>query len=299
MRLRLKYLLSILLFLLSASAGATLQVRWIGVAGLILEDGETTLLFDPVFSRPGILNWLGLQSFRPDSQAISANLEYLGLKKADAVFVSHEHFDHAVDAARIAGDFKAPIYGGVSLSRVVSANLGIQAADRFHAVKDRDEVSVGRFKIQFYRREHSSIFPAIGFHFLPGPVSEPFTFGFYEYREGEVWCYRVMHPEGKIFIDQGSRFFEGAAPDLKGVDFVMAGVANKVSVKDYVDHYAGRLKPRILIPLHFDFFFMKANREETMLLPGAGLDEIRKTISTDFSSIRFILPKFGERVLLK
>ncbi len=304
--------------LLTASARAELSARWIGVAGLILEDGETTLLFDPIFTRPGLLHWVGLKPLIPDLAAIEDNLKFLGLSKADGIFVSHEHFDHAVDAPWLAHHFKAGLYGGPSLEKIMRANRelygwpipkGVGAKNSaeknlaqsvlFHSVADRADVTVGKFRIHFYRRDHAAIFPAINFHFLAGLVPENFQFGFYDYREGEVWCYRIEHPEGKIFIDQGSHFFEGAAEEVKGVDFMFAGVSNKASVSDFFEKYVGLFSPKILVPLHFDFFFSKANRGETKFLPGIELDQIRARIERDAPKTRFVLPGFGERVLLK
>lgn len=287
-------------FLTVRPAFADLRARWIGVAGVILEDGETTLLFDPTFTRPGILNWMGLKRFSPDAETVTENLRFLKLKRASAVFVSHEHFDHSVDAAFVAHELGAQVYGGPSLQRVVRAN---EARFHWHApfrmTEDRGVVQVGKFRIHFYRRDHAAIFPAIHFRFLPGLVPEDFSFGFYQYREGEVWCYRIEHPEGKLFIDQGSHFFEGAAEEIRGVDYMMAGVANKVSVADFVEKYVGRFNPKILIPLHFDLFFAAANRENTRFMPGVELDEIQSKITREHSKTRFILPKFGETLILK
>lgn len=272
-----------------------LRVRWTSVAGVILDDGTTTLVFDPVFTRPGILHWLGLKRLLPDTEVVHENLESLHLKKADAVFVSHEHFDHAVDASLVSRLLDARLYGGESLERIEKANqkeFGWKLS-LFQTVKDREIVTVGKFKIQIFKRSHSSIFPRISFHFLAGPVPVDFDFHFDQYREGEVYGYVIDHPDGKILVDQGSHFFEGAREALQGVDYMVVGISNKVSVADFIEKHVSGFHPKILIPLHFDFFFTKPSRENTFYLPGTDLNEIREKITGEHGLTRFIEPKWG------
>lgn len=286
----------------ASEKSAPLGVRWTSVAGFLLEDGETTLAFDPAFSRPGVMNWLGLQELLPDSAAIDENLRALGLKKVDAVFVSHEHFDHALDAPEVAHRFGATLYGGKSLERIARASekrFGWKDF-RYRAVADRETIQIGKFRIKFYWRTHAAIFPAIGFHFLPGAVPDGFNFGFYQYREGDVLCWLIEHPAGRIFVDQGSHLFEGARADLAGtqVDYMLLGVSNKKSVADFVEKYVVGFRPKLVLPLHFDFFFTAADREKTKMLPGIEYEKIVSESAKVSPGTRFYLPKFGERVSL-
>jgi L-ascorbate metabolism protein UlaG (beta-lactamase superfamily) len=280
---------------------APLSFRWTSVAGFLLDDGETTLSFDPIFTRPGPSNWLWGSELVPDSAAIEENLNYLGLKKVDAVFVSHEHFDHAVDAPTIAHRFGAPLYGGPSLERIATANAvryGWKDLS-FRPTGDRDVVQVGKFKIKFLRRAHAPIFPKIDFHFLAGEVPKDFHFGFYQYYDGDVWCWLIEHPAGRVFVDQGAHFFEGAKPELGDhVDYMLLGVANKKSVEDWVSKYIVGFRPKLVLPLHFDFFFTAPDRAHTKMLPGTQYDDIVDLAAKVSPKTRFRLPKFGESIFL-
>lgn len=301
-------MLALVMGLASASAEAeptapssSLRVRWTSVAGLILEDGTSTLIFDPIFTRPGIWQWLGLKRLLPDTQVVHENLEALHLKKADAVFVSHEHFDHAVDAPLVSRILDARLYGGESLERIEKASqreFGWKLS-LFQTVKDRETITVGKFKVQIFKRTHSAIFPKLNFHFLAGVVPVDFNFEFDQYREGDVYGYVIEHPDGKILVDQGSHFFEGAREALKGVDYMLVGVSNKVSVADFIEKHVDGFHPKILIPLHFDFFFTQPNRKNTFYLPGTDLNEIREKIGSDHGLTRFIEPKWGVPIELK
>ncbi len=284
---------------LAASAKhAPLTFRWTSIAGFLLDDGETTLAFDVTFTRPTPLNWLGLQELVPDFPAIDENVNALGLKKVDAIFVSHEHVDHAVDAAALGERFGATIYGGPSLKRIVDASRSrFTWPDlKYRSVADRETVTVGKFKIKFYRRTHAPIFPKIGFHFLAGEVPSDFHFGFYQYYDGDVWCWIIEHPAGRILVDQGSHFFEGLRSDLHGGETMFLGVANKASVEDFVTKYVAGFHPRLILPLHFDFFFAPPNREHTRFLPGIEYDRLVSESAKVSPETRWRLPKFGEPI---
>jgi L-ascorbate metabolism protein UlaG (beta-lactamase superfamily) len=278
-----------------------LIVRWTSVAGFILDDGETKLWFDPIFTRPGVLQWLGVKELTPDSAAIRENLRYLGVKKVDAVFVSHEHFDHAVDASVIAHRLGATLYGGPSLERIAKANeqrFGWKL--HFQSVTDRQTVQVGKFRIKFFRRTHPAIFPKFGFHFLEGPVPKDFHFGFYQYDDGDVFCMLIDHPDGRIFFDQSANFFEGARADLgTHVDTMLLGIANKKSVADWVGKFIAGFHPKLVIPLHFDFFFTAPDRQHTKLLPGTEYDRLVSESAKISPRTRFRLPRFGESILIE
>jgi len=268
----------------------------------LLEDGETTLAFDPTFTRPGVLNWLGLREFVPDPVAIDENLNALGLKRVDAVFVSHEHFDHVVDVPTIAHRFGAPLFGGESVERIARANesrFGWKDF-RFKRVADRETIRIGKFSIKFFRRPHAAIFPRIDFHFLAGVVPEDFRFGFYQYYDGDVLCWLIEHPSGRVFVDQGAHLFDGAKSDIGAhIDYMLLGVSNKKSVEDWVGKYVGGFSPKLVLPLHFDFFFTAPDREKTRMLPGIEYDRIVEEARKISPATRLLMPKFGERIRLE
>ncbi len=283
-------------------APAKLTFRWTSVAGFLLDDGETTLSFDPIFTRPGVLNWMGVKELTPDDDAITENLNALGVGKIDAIFVSHEHFDHVVDAADIAHRFGATLYGGPSLERIAIANAKRSGWNdlRFRKVEDREWITVGKFRIKFIRRDHAAIFPKIGFHFLSGPVPEDFHFGFYQYYDGEVWCWLVEHPSGRIYVDQGSNFFEGVKESIGShIDTMFLGITNKKSVEDWVSKYIVQFTPKLVIPLHFDFFFGPVNREHMRRLPGTNYESLVSESAKVSPGTKFRMPKFGERITIE
>ncbi len=292
--------LALVLLAVSTDARAALSMRWTSVAGIIIQDDETSLGFDLVFTRPGLAQWANFRKLQPIPSAIEENLAALQLAKLDALFVSHSHFDHVLDAPWIAHRFGARLFGGISIERIAMANAKrFGWSDlQFEPIVDRQTVTVGKFTIRGYKRTHAAIFPGIGFHFLGGEVLADFRFGFDQYRAGETWCYVIEHPEGKIFVDQGAQFFDGVAADLKGVHFMAIGVSNKKSVEDWIARFVQPYLPKVLVPLHFDWFFSAPRRDATRMLPGTNLDELRRETARVSPETLFPVPKFGETIAL-
>ncbi len=274
-----------------------LEARWLGVAGLSIADGETTVLIDPVFTKPSLKHWFFNSDFRSDLARVKQGLAQNQIRNAKAVFASHCHFDHAVDLARISEITGAPIYGGVSLKRIALADAGIQA--KFVEVGDREPIQVGRFKVIPYRREHPPIFHLRPLKFLPGEVPSEFQYKFYDYHEGEVWGFRVEHPEGNLLIDQSSHFFEPNLEYAGKTDAYFVGVANKKSLKALVEENILRVRAPQVIPLHFDFFLLQSEKLEAFIMPGMELDLIESRLREFAPGISFQRPVLGRNFEIK
>src|SRR5690349_9609955 len=89
------------------------SVTFLGVATLLIDDGETQVLTDAFFSRPGLVR-VGLRTIAPDLQRIDACLTRAGATRVAAVAPVHSHFDHALDAAAVAERTGALLVGGSS-----------------------------------------------------------------------------------------------------------------------------------------------------------------------------------------
>jgi L-ascorbate metabolism protein UlaG (beta-lactamase superfamily) len=100
--------------------------RWLGVAGLELAAGGCTLLIDPYVTRiPFMRMWLG--RVRPDRDLITRMFT-----RADAVLVSHAHFDHVMDVPDVVRNTGADAFGSPNACRLLSA-CGA-GAERIHEI---------------------------------------------------------------------------------------------------------------------------------------------------------------------
>ncbi len=283
--------LFILFAILSNYSYAALEGRWIGVGGVLLSDGETTILIDPVVTKPTLKHWLFNAVLEIDKAKVKSVIDGWNIPAVAAVFSTHQHFDHVSDIGEFALQTKATVYGGESLQRVVK----FQAPSvPFQIVKNRETVQIGKFRVVIFNRKHAPLIPAIDYHFLPGKVPENFKGNFYDYHEGEVTSFAFEHPEGNILVDSGSQFYEPLTVYSGKVLAYFMGVSNKKSIDDIVSKHFTIIKPKYAIPIHFDFFFYQSESMEKWHLPGVELEELSQIAKDKFPEMKFVIPELNQ-----
>ena len=96
---------------------APLTVTWAGVTTLLIDDGESALMTDGFFSRPGLAG-SALRQISPSLPRIDGCLARIGVDRLEAVLPVHTHFDHAMDSAVVAERTGARLVGGTSAAQV-------------------------------------------------------------------------------------------------------------------------------------------------------------------------------------
>lgn len=201
----------------SVSARRGLTVTFLGVSTLLFDDGETAILTDGFFTRPGLLSVV--TRIAPDSARIMQTLSRAGITRLAAVIPVHSHYDHAMDAPYVAKWTGAELVGSSS-----TANIGRGAglsADRIRVPAIGETIHYGRFSVTLLRSEHVPS-PFL----MPGEISSPLTppARTKDYRLGECYSLIVRH-DGRTIVVQGSAgFIPGALKDVKA-DVVYLGVA--------------------------------------------------------------------------
>lgn len=279
------------LVLTAKSAISAVNARWLTVTAVSIDDGKTRLLFDPAWTRPSFKHWTGISKLTSDEALVKAVLEKNQLTKIDAVFASHSHFDHVIDAPLAAKLGNGIFYVDESSERIAKAYK--DPAIKTQRYKAEEKIKVGDFTITPLTRGHAKILHM--FAFLPGPVPEDCSLSFFDYHEGETWFYLVEHPEGVILVDQGSK----AHPEIlkkhtTKVDVLFQGVANRKNDEDIVEGHAKTYQPKIFIPLHFDNFFKDFNDGKWSELPGAKLDEILAKVKKAYPTMQVDRPEYGK-----
>lgn len=266
------------------------------VASVVLEDEKTVIFIDPMFTRAGVLNWLGISKLRSDEELVKSVLKDNTITKVDALFISHSHYDHSIDAPMVAKHTGGTLYVDPNSERIARAykepKIKIQ---RFENLKP---LQIGDFKITPILRDHSPI-RTFDFHFLPGPVPEDFDFGFYDYHVGDTWLYYIEHPKGKIVIDQGSEpFIDRLKPFTLAADVLIQGVANRLNDEAIVKGYMEFLKPKVFMPLHFDNFIWPFDPKGGLTtLPKVRYQELMGMMDEQHGkSVKLIRPEYGKKV---
>jgi L-ascorbate metabolism protein UlaG (beta-lactamase superfamily) len=238
-----------------AAAPGGVRVTFAGVSTLLVSDGETALLTDGFFSRPGLFRTLAGR-IAPDPDAISAGLARAGIAESPgalaAVFVVHSHYDHAMDAPDVARRTGALLVGSESTANI-ARGVGFDES-RFRLARSGEPMSFGRFRVTMIRARHFPHGMAMGE--ITQPLVPPASA--MDYLEGGSYSVVFEHPDGTILV-QGSAGWEGGA--LAGVraDVAFLGVGglgtrDRAYMEEYWRETAGAVGARRAIAIHWDDF---------------------------------------------
>lgn len=141
-----------------SSSSPSLSLQWFGAAFVAIDDGSTTMLFDPFVSQKENQPWdvlLGNKAIVADER-IKKFLNESGFDKVQSIFVGHSHYDHSLDVAAFSKHLKAPVFGSQSTQRVVKSSKH----HTFNSIKNGDvllsrEVGNG-FKVHVFPGKHGT-----------------------------------------------------------------------------------------------------------------------------------------------
>ncbi|KAA1420290.1 MBL fold metallo-hydrolase [Nocardioides humilatus] len=234
-------------------AAGPLSVTFLGVATLLIDDGQTQVMTDGFFSRPGLLS-VGLGRIAPDPGRIDACLERAGVTRLGLITPVHSHFDHALDAAAVADRTDALLVGGES-----TANIGRGGGlpdDRIEVVASGDEVAAGAFSLTFIASSHCppDRFPGE----ITAPVRPPVKAA--AYKCGEAWSILVAHASGSRMLIQGSAGYVEGALDGHQAEVAYLGIGqlgkqDEAYVRAYWQHTVRAVGARTVVLIHWDDFF--------------------------------------------
>jgi L-ascorbate metabolism protein UlaG (beta-lactamase superfamily) len=251
-----------------ATADSPVTVSWAGVTTLLIDDGDSAVLTDGFFSRPGLLS-VASRPLRPSPVRIDAALTRLGVERLDALTPVHTHYDHAMDSAVVAARTGAVLIGGPSAAQLAQ---GAELADVVVATPGRPVVA-GAFALTLIEGHHCppDRFPGE----ITAPVRPPARAS--AYRCGEAWSTLVTHrPSGRAMLIVGSAgYLPGALAGLQA-DVAYLGVGQLgLQPEDYLVQYwtetVRTVGARRVVLIHWDDFFRPLD-EPLRALPFAADD---------------------------
>ncbi len=246
----------------------SLQITYLGTAGFILKGPGRTVVLDPYVSRPGPAALLS--PLQPDTGLIRDTIP-----EADDVLVGHAHYDHILDAPDLCKQTGARMIGSRSAIMVGRA-AGVPEA-QLRATDGREDIASGPWSIRGLPSRHGKVFGRIPF---PGDISKPPAWPprMTELKHGLVlnWVVdtgslRIVHIDSADFINE----------ELQGqqADIVCLCAIGRKYRPDYVKDVVALLKPRWIIPCHWDTMMTPLHAEPDLIptvdLPGL-LREIRE-----------------------
>jgi L-ascorbate metabolism protein UlaG (beta-lactamase superfamily) len=231
-----------------------LHVTFLGVSTLLFDDGETAILTDGFFTRPGKLRFL-FTKIGPDPELIARDLQRAGIQKLAAVVVVHSHYDHAMDSPEVAKQTGAQLIGSQSTANI-ALGYGFPK-ERLTIVGDSANMSFGRFQITLLAASHvpSALAPKGN---IDNPLKSPAWW--WQYKEGGSYSVLIEH-DGKTILVQGSAGFKPDALQGRSADLVFLGIGQLGKQDDayrelYWQQVVASVHPRRIIPIHWDDFWL-------------------------------------------
>jgi L-ascorbate metabolism protein UlaG (beta-lactamase superfamily) len=253
------YLALLLLLLFCAEGAAGLEVRWLGVAGFAISDGDAVLLHDPFLSRPGTLATF-FSLYRPD-EAVLGRLLAAGspapeLAGADWIVIGHAHYDHLGDAPWLAQRTGALLVGSATATNVAQG-YGLPA-ERTLAAAPGARFDAGPFEVRVVESRHAKVL--FGRVPLEGEITSPPEAPIHalSFKLGDARDYLVTHrPSGLRVLTSSSAGHHPPALEALAAEGVRADLlllATHGRDAGYAADLVRTLRPRIVVPCHFDDF---------------------------------------------
>jgi L-ascorbate metabolism protein UlaG (beta-lactamase superfamily) len=276
------------------AAASALQITWLGTAGVLLSDGETSLLIDPFVSRPGLLEVAIGAPLEPRIEQIAALVERLGPPRVGAVLVSHSHYDHSMDAPFFAWRTGALLVGSPSTINV-GRGAGL-SEERLRPVQPGDELTAGRFRVRFLESRHGpALFGRVPY---PGEIEAPLRLpaAASSYRVGDTFSILIEHGATRLLHHGSAGCWP---PALAGVraETVLLGLAGRGDTAAYLRDVPAAVGARRIIPIHYDDFFEPLDRP-LRFLPGVGFREFLRTARRTLPGARVETLPLGQSVPL-
>ncbi|KAA0085786.1 MBL fold metallo-hydrolase [Mycolicibacterium sp. P9-64] len=254
----------------AATAASPLTVTWAGVTTLLIHDGESAVMTDGFFSRPGLLA-VGTRALSPSQPRIDGCLARLGVDRLDAVLPVHTHFDHAMDSAVVADRTGATIVGGTSAAQI--GRGGGLPDHRLVVVTPGSPLPFGSFDVTLVEGHHC---PPDRF---PGPITSPVVppVKAAAYQCGEAWSILIHHrPTDRRLLIVGSAGYVPGALAGQRADVVYLGIGQlglqpESYFVDYWEEAVRAVGPRRVVLIHWDDFFRPLSAP-LRALPYAGDD---------------------------
>lgn len=213
-----------------------LLFKWLGVAGIELQFNQTTLIFDPFFSRPP-LSKIFFGKIEPNPSAIEGKIS-----NCDHIFITHAHYDHLMDVPIIAKKTAAQVYGSLNTCGLLE-RVGVHS-NQIHPLSVGSKIQLDSIEIEIYPAQH---LPVPGFK--PGKLPSGLTFPqrMIDYRMDEHFSF--LMETGNI------RILNWSSSQADNVPTANILFLNCISSLKFLKQIIKQADPKLVIPIHWDDFF--------------------------------------------
>ena len=247
--------------------------RWLGTAGFELRLGATNILIDPYLSRT--------PEARPSLALGPADV------RADAVFLTHGHFDHAYDVPEIALRSGAPVFGSSSVCAAMH-DLGVSAR-QLHVLPDWRTCQLGEVTVLGIPSGHVRFdLPLAWRAARRAGLGNLFRFGRKAAGQpcGNVLGYQFAI-RGHKALHFGSAGWQQAALAKLQPDVAMIPLQGHSDIYQRAAHLVELLHPKRVIPHHHDSFFPPISEQ-------VDVEPFFRMLHRDMPDVVAVEPRIGQ-----
>lgn len=227
-----------------------MEITWLGAAGFIIHAGRGIFLMDPYLSRNSKAT--PVQPLKPSD-----------IHQADAIFISHGHFDHLMDTAVIAQKTGARVFCSDTAATTLERS-GLSQNQIEKITEDGWMKSFGEFKAEAFFSRHVRFDKKLLISTLLTINIEFFRLlpliRFYPCGQVLAWRFSVQRQRILFFGSAGSSQDELERLAGSPVDVLLVPLQGHSDICDIAFHYVRTLRPRTVIPHHQDDFYPPISR---------------------------------------
>ena len=239
-------------------ARVVIKVTFFGTTTLLFDDGKDQILFDSHFTRPSMWKYIRGASVSTNTALCDRLIQLHHIDRLRAIFISHTHHDHVMDAPYMAKECGAVVYGSSS-ARNVALGGGV-SEDSIVVFQHGSEYSIGEYRIRIIKSLHSK--PTRLNNDLGEPIEAPLVqpASLRSYKEGGSYDFYIEHGEKRILIRPSFNYIEGQLDGIRA-DTLFLGVAGLAKAERNMEERffaetVEKTKASLVIPIHWDNFFV-------------------------------------------
>ena len=238
------------------------HMTYLGTAGFVFRHNQTHIVVDPFVTRPSVTQTL----FRP-LRSDAALIRTL-IPRADQVLIGHTHHDHVLDAPELCQQTGARFIGSPDACNVARA-AGLSDAQILSTTGGEDLDCGPMCSVHGVRSEHGRVY--FNQVTLPGNIPEPPPWPprLWHLRHGLVLNWRIQLG-GLSIMHIDSADFLNSEMEGQQADVVCLCAIGRAWRPNYVSDIVRLLRPKLIIPCHWDQFWVPFHGNHR-LLPGVDL----------------------------
>lgn len=271
-----------------------MKITFFGTTTLLFDDGTDQILFDCHFTRPSLPKYLG-GSEGTNKEIMDELFAKHHIDRLKAIFISHTHHDHVMDAPYAALKTGAVIYGSSSAMNV--AKGGDVPESQQVCFKAGETYMVGQYKIQVLASKHSK--PTAFNNDLGEPIDHPIVqpAKLHDYKEGGSYDFYVEAAGKKILIRPSFNYIEGQLNgyecDVLFLGISGLGKADRQTEAIFFHETVEKVRPALIVPLHWDNFFVPLDK------PTVGMPHVIEKTEESFFKLAKRCEEYGVNCILQ